>query len=143
MTRFIGMFTAVGACAWLACCSTQVGPNWRDQATYHAAFAASHYQQQIRVVIAKILLPDATAEEIEAGIAKPLEKSIGKLSGVKSVTTVSSHGRFLMQVEYNRPAGDEQLAEVRQVVDGFWQGRSTSGERPSVTLGKSSLQPGP
>jgi hypothetical protein len=44
-----------------------------------------------------------------------------------------------MEVHFKQPAGNDQLAEVKQVIDGFWQGRSTSGELPTVTLDKASL----
>jgi multidrug efflux pump subunit AcrB len=100
---------------------------------------ASQYQQQLRVVVAKISLPGATADKIEASVARPLEESVVKLSGVKSVKTQSSHGRFLMEVHFKQPAGSDQLAEVKQVIDGFWQGRSTAGGPPTVTLDKASL----
>ena len=139
MSRVSALSSAFGVCFWLVSCSTSVGCNWGDQATYHAVVVASQYQQQLEVVVAKISWPGATADKIESSVAKPLEVSVVKLPGVNCVKTQSSHGRFLMEVHFKQPAGDDQLAQVKQVIDGFWQGRSTSGELPTVTLDRASL----
>jgi hypothetical protein len=141
MLRIAGLLSAVVAGFWLAgCSSTQSGlqPNWDDQVAYHSLVVASQYQEQIRVVVTRISMPGATPAQIES-VAKPLEHSVWKLAGVKSVRTQSSDGGFLMEVHFNEPAGKDQLAEVRRVVDGFWQGKSTADGLPTVTLDGASL----
>lgn len=139
MLQLSGLLPAVAICLWVSGCSSSARSNWGDQASYHALAVASQYQQQLRAVVARISLPGVSAEEIEITVAKPLEESVSKVFGVKSIRSQCSTGGFVMEVQFNEPADVTQLAEVKGIVDGFWSDRSMAGALPTVTLDKASL----
>lgn len=138
MLQLNGLLPAVAICLWISGCSSSARSNWGDQASYHALAVASQYQQQLRAVIARISLPGVSAEQVEITVAKPLEQSVWKVSGVRSIRSQCSTGGLVMEVQFNEPAGVAQLAEVKEIVDAFWLDRSMKGALPTVTLDKAS-----
>jgi hypothetical protein len=122
--------------AFLYGCATGAS-SWTEQATYHALVVASQYQEQLRVIVARMAIPGLTPEEIEEGVAKPLERSVDRVACVSKVTTQPADGSFVMEVHFKKGAGEGeqiwlQLFDVRPTVceaKGGYLGSNTARRR--------------
>lgn len=113
--------------------------SWTEQATYHALVVASQYQEQLRVIVTRMAIPGLTPQEIEEGVAKPLERSVDRIAGVSKVKTQSSDGSFVMEVHFKKRAGEEERQDVQQLVTHFSHASSLTLEQPTVTVERPSL----
>ena len=87
----------------------------------------------------RMAIPGLTSEEIEEGVAKPLERSVDRIAGVSKVKTQSSDGSVVMEVHFKKGAGEEELEDVQQLVTHFSHASSLTLEQPTVTVERPSL----
>ena len=107
--------------------------SWTERATYHALVVASQYQEQLRVIVTRMAIPGLTPEEIEEGVAKPLERSVDRIAGVSKVKTQSSDASFVMEVHF-KGVGEAELKDMQQLVTHFLHASSLTLEQPTVTV---------
>ena len=61
---------------------------------------------------------DASPEEVESTVTKPIEKALAGVGKVKSIRSVSTQGRSVVTVEFDSSANmDSVVAEMREVFE--------------------------
>lgn len=64
--------------------------------------------------------PDASPEEVESTVTKPMEKALVSVGKVKSIDSVSTKGQSVITVEFEPSANmDNVVAEIREVLEPF------------------------
>ncbi|MHC5020570.1 MAG: efflux RND transporter permease subunit [Planctomycetota bacterium] len=70
------------------------------------------------VISVTVAWPGATPEEVEKGVARPVERAVDSLEGVKEVSTRVLEGRSVTRVEFHRGTDlDEAINDVRSAID--------------------------
>jgi multidrug efflux pump subunit AcrB len=92
------------------------------------------------VVVTRIALPGASAEQVEREAAIPLERALQALAGVKAVWSQSTEGKLTVEVRFAESAGKHQLAKVEDSVGEFTSSAAIAIEEPVYSLESPSLE---
>jgi len=89
---------------------------------------------ELDIVSVRVLWPGASAEDVEDGIANPLEQRLRTVDGLDQMTSTSSQGIASITLEFKEGI-DALLAldEVRRAVDAF-RNLPQDAEKPEVAL---------
>jgi multidrug efflux pump subunit AcrB len=93
------------------------------------------------VVVTRIALPGASAEQVEREAAIPLERALQALAGVKAVWSQSTESKLIVEVRFVESAGKDQLAQVEESVGEFRSAAAIAIEEPVHSLESPSLEP--
>ncbi len=93
----------------------------------------------LRVPVVSVLVaaPSSTPRQIEAEITKPIERAMATIEGLDTMTSVSGHGRALVELSF-RWGTEGALQEVRERLDRV---RLPRGVRPVVRAYDPSRRP--
>lgn len=76
---------------------------------------------------------DASPEEVESTVTKPIEKALSSVGKVKGIHSVSTQGRSIVTVEFDSSANmDSVVAEMREVFEPLRTEWSSSVSSPTI-----------
>ncbi len=88
----------------------------------------------IPVGVVQTILPGASAADVETLITNELERPLSNLSGVDTISSVSSEGLSLITITFNASANvDKSIADLKDEIDKVKPQLPTDAEDPIVT----------
>ncbi len=92
-----------------------------------------------QVIVVETLVANTSPETIEREIARPLERALGTLPGVKEIKSTSTYGACRVEIGYQAAPTLTEVEQVEVTALVAWKKFSLLATRPTLSIGPSGV----